>query len=100
MKLIHFTLQAIAFIPFVVFLLFVYWLEFSEKKKNKRMNTFLHNTRRGYLVKFVDPNKIYEVSYLAGHQTSDGKGKEGLAEVKGSDLTENQIVELFKNERL
>jgi hypothetical protein len=56
--------------------------------------------RKSYLVKFVDPNKKYTVSYLAHHQSETGKKEFGLFNIIGKDLTENQILELFKNEKL
>ena len=49
-----------------------------------------------YLVRFVDPNMEYVVSY------SIYKGKKTIqpTTLLGSDLTQNQILELFLNEKL
>ncbi len=53
--------------------------------------------RRCYLVKFVNPSKMYPVSYTI---KQDGTKVIGLSELKGEDLTENQIAELFSKELL
>lgn len=50
-----------------------------------------------YLVKFVDPDKSYPVSYIIN---SDGKRIDKPSDIMGYDLTENQIVELFERELL
>lgn len=55
---------------------------------------------KGYIVKFVDPNKEYSVSYLAPHQSGSGKRESGNFTLKGEDLTENQIWQLFLRESL
>lgn len=55
------------------------------------------NVRRGYLVKFVDPEKMYLTSYYINN---DGARVSKMSKVKGSDLTENQIAELFWRELL
>ncbi len=53
--------------------------------------------RIAYLVKFVNPNKMYPVSYTI---KQDGTKVIGLSELKGEDLSENQIAELFSLELL
>lgn len=53
--------------------------------------------RRGYLTKFVDPKKLYPVSYYINN---DRARISKIAEVKGEDLSENQIAELFSRELL
>jgi len=55
------------------------------------------NVRRGYLVKFVDPEKLYLTSYYINNE---GARVSHMGKVKGSDLTENQIAELFWRELL
>ena len=55
------------------------------------------NVRRGYLVKFVDTEKMYLTSYYV---KNDGARVSHMGKVKGSDLTENQIAELFWRELL
>lgn len=53
--------------------------------------------KTAYLAKFVDPSKEYPVSY-----TIDGYGNR-INEpkiLKGEDLTQNQIAELFSKELL
>jgi hypothetical protein len=47
---------------------------------------------RSYLAKFVDPDKVYPVTYTINH---DGTRVNESAMLKGEDLTENQIAQLF-----
>lgn len=58
------------------------------------------NVRKAYLVKFVDPKKEYEVNYLAPHQSKSGNREVGNFTLKGEDLTENQVWQLFLREAL
>jgi hypothetical protein len=51
----------------------------------------------GYIVKFVKPNKKYPVSYTLAQ---DGRKIMVPEWVKGVDLTEPQIFELFEKELL
>lgn len=53
--------------------------------------------KKSYLVKFVDPNKMYPVSYTFN---PDGSVNKEPFLLKGEDLTENQILELFQNQLL
>jgi hypothetical protein len=56
-----------------------------------------YNVRRSYLVKFVQPQKLYPVEYAI---RQDGTRNYGLTEILGADLTEPQIVDLFIKELL
>lgn len=56
-----------------------------------------YNVRRSYLVKFVQPQKLYPVEYTI---RQDGTRNYGLTEILGADLTEPQIVDLFIKELL
>jgi hypothetical protein len=56
--------------------------------------------RKPYLTRFVNPTKKYEVDYLASHQSESGKRENKFFEIKGEDLTENQIFQLFLKEKL
>jgi hypothetical protein len=58
------------------------------------------SVRKAYLVKFVDPKKEYDVINLAPHQSKSGKRELGNFTLKGEDLTENQIWQLFIREAL
>ena len=58
------------------------------------------SVRKAYPVKFVDPKKEYDVSYLAPHQSKSGERESGIFTLKGEDLTENQIWQLFLREAL
>lgn len=60
----------------------------------------LGSVRRSYLVKFVDPSKEYDVGYLAPHQSQSGNREEGIFTLKGENLTEKQILQLFLREAL
>lgn len=53
--------------------------------------------RSSYLVKFVDPEKMYPVSYSI---KQDGTKIYQSTHLKGADLTEKQIVQLFYQELL
>jgi len=57
----------------------------------------LGDVRRSYLVKFVDENKEYPCSYSI---QQDGTKIKGNFMLKGCDLTEPQILELFLKELL
>ena len=52
---------------------------------------------RSYLVKFVNPDKLYPISYCIN---KDGGRIPVSKQVKGEDLSENQIAELFSKELL
>lgn len=65
-----------------------------------KLQSPLGNIRRSYLVKFVDPSKLYDVEYLAPHQSTSGEIVYGFFKLKGEDLTENQILNLFLHEAL
>lgn len=60
--------------------------------KDESGNTQEYTIRRSYLTKFVDPNKEYPVTYSI---KSDGTRLNEAAYLKGEDLTENQIAQLF-----
>lgn len=47
--------------------------------------------RKAYLVKFVDPKKMYPVD----HHFSSGERVNTPTTLVGADLTENQIVSIF-----
>ncbi len=53
--------------------------------------------RKAYIVKFVDPEKEYTVDY---NIKPDGTKERGIFTLKGKDLTENQIWQLFLKETL
>ncbi len=53
--------------------------------------------RKSYLVKFVDPDKSYTTSYEINN---NGNKIDGIFDIYGRDLTENQILELFLTEQL
>ncbi len=55
------------------------------------------DVRRGYLVKFINPEKIYPISYYIN---KDGDRIPVSKQAKGEDLSENQIAELFSKELL
>jgi len=55
------------------------------------------NIRKSYLAKFVDPDKYYEVNYTI---KQSGKRIYKKSKLKGSELTEDQILWLFMNEKL
>ena len=57
----------------------------------------LGSVRRSYLVKFVDPEKEYDVDYII---KQDGTKETGIFTLKGKDLTEKQILTLFLREAL
>jgi hypothetical protein len=67
------------------------------KIQSRKGNEFIAVVRRSYLSKFVDPYKDYNVSYFIDN--NGNKIKEPTTLI-GADLTENQIQELFENERL
>jgi len=60
----------------------------------------LGSMRKPYLVKFVNPKEKYEVNYLASHQSKSGNREDGFFQLKGEDLTEKQIFQLFLQEKL
>ena len=60
--------------------------------KDEAGNVQQYVVRRSYLVKFVDPNKEYPVTYTRKH---DGTRVNDTVMLKGEDLTENQIAQLF-----
>lgn len=53
--------------------------------------------RTSYLVRFVQPKKLYPVEYTI---RQDGTRNYGRTEILGADLTETQIVDLFIKELL
>ncbi len=60
-------------------------------------NVAIHIVRCSYLVKFVNPNQEYPVTYTI---KQDGTRVNEPAILKGEDLTEPQITELFVKELL
>lgn len=60
--------------------------------KDEAGNVQQYVVRRSYLVKFVDPKKEYPVTYTINH---DGTRVNEPAMLKGEDLSENQIAQLF-----
>jgi len=60
--------------------------------KDEAGNVQQYDVRRSYLVKFVDPKKEYPVTYTIKH---DGTRVNEPTMLKGEDLTENQIAQLF-----
>lgn len=69
----------------------------SPELQVKRNNKVIHTIRNAYLVRFVDPEKHYPVSYTITHK---GKKIYGPDKLQGKDLTQNQIVQLFIQELL
>lgn len=67
------------------------------KIQSRKSNEFIAVVRRSYLSKFVDPYEDYNVSYFIDN---NGKKIKEPTTLMGADLTENQIRELFENERL
>lgn len=65
--------------------------------KNALGEIKLRQVSTAYLVKFVDPTKEYPVSYTMDNH---GNKKYKPAMIKGEDLTQNQIAELFSRELL
>jgi len=59
--------------------------------KDERGNVSKHTVNRGILARYVVSEKLYPVSYMI----NDGKKIKGAFHLKGHDLTENQIAELF-----
>lgn len=59
--------------------------------KDEAGNVQQYVVRRSYLVKFVDPKREYPVTYTIKHGTRVNEP----AILKGEDLTENQIAQLF-----
>ena len=66
----------------------------KENKEQPKIK--LISVRTPYLVKFVDPNKKYPVSYTI----QNGKRIDEPTDLMGCDLTEKQIIELFEKELL
>lgn len=72
-------------------------MKLKAEVTDRKGNTEVHDIRCGYLVKFVNPDKEYPVSYTI---ENDGTKDHKPTILKGMDLTEPQIVELFINEML
>ena len=53
--------------------------------------------KKSYLARFVDPHKSYPVWYTFN---ADGSRNNEPSYLKGEDLTENQILDLFQNQLL
>ena len=64
---------------------------------NDELKLPIGNISRSYLVKFVDPEKEYDVDYII---KQDGSKENGVFTLKGNDLTETQILQLFLRESL
>jgi hypothetical protein len=64
---------------------------------DKTGNVQLYDVRCSYLVKFVNPSQEYPVTYTI---KQDGTKVNEPTMLKGEDLTEPQIVELFVKELL
>jgi hypothetical protein len=60
--------------------------------KDKRGNIIKKEMERSRLSKYVVSERLYPVSYTFG---SDNKRIDKPSMLKGKDLTENQIAELF-----
>jgi len=65
--------------------------------KNNKDNIIQCVLRRSYLTKFVDADKLYPVTYTI---KQDGTKVNEPTYLKGEDLTENQIAQLFSKELL
>jgi len=57
----------------------------------------LGSINKAYIVKFVDPEKGYTVDYIV---KQDGTKERGIFTLKGKDLSEPQIWQLFLREAL
>jgi len=68
---------------------------YTEPKEQSKIK--LISVRPSYLIKFVDPNKEYPVSYII---KQNGEKINEPSILKGCDLTEKQIIELFEKELL
>ena len=51
--------------------------------------------RETYSVRFIAPEREYVVNYLAPHQSAKNQREEGFFTLKGEDLTQKQIWQLF-----
>jgi len=71
--------------------------DYKAMNKDAQGNSSLGSVRRSYLVKFVDPEKEYDVDYII---KQDGTKETGIFTLKGEDLTEKQILQLFLREAL
>lgn len=67
-------------------------MEIIVEVKDEFGNIQKYNVNRSCLVKFVDPQKEYPVDYTI---TQNGIRVNEPAILKGEDLTENQIAQLF-----
>ena len=65
--------------------------------KNQDGNVFTRTVPRSYLVRFVKPKQIYPVNYKT---LQDGTRVNEPGFLRGADLTENQIAELFAKQLL
>ena len=69
----------------------------QDKKFENGATRLFVEIKPTYLVKFVDPDRLYPVSYQI---TQGGEKLLGDFDVKGSDLTEKQIADLFEKQLL
>lgn len=60
-----------------------------------RRGNIVGTIRETYPVRFVDPEREYDVNYLAPHQSPKNKRENGYFKLKGEDLTQKQIWYLF-----
>ena len=51
--------------------------------------------RETYPVRLIVPERLYVVNYLAPHQSNKNQREEGFFMLKGEDLTQKQIWQLF-----
>lgn len=65
--------------------------------KDRQGNLAIYIVRCSYLVKFINPSQEYPVTYTI---KQDGTKVNEPTMLKGEDLTEPQIVELFVKELL
>ena len=67
-------------------------MKIEVKITDKTVNVQLYDVRPSYLVKFVNPSQEYPVTYTI---KQDGTKVNEPTMLKGDDLTELQIVQLF-----
>lgn len=72
-------------------------MKITIEVKNARNFIEKREVSRAYLTKFVNPNQEYPVTYTI---KQDGTKVYEPTILRGEDLTENQIAELFSKELL
>jgi hypothetical protein len=72
-------------------------MNITIETKDQHGNVQHHKMHRGYLSRFVNPDNYYPVNYTI---KQDGTRVKEPTMLKGEDLTENQIAELFAKQLL